>query len=53
MEIALGRILDEADHALNTEAKKPLEILRKNMKAIIEIARQARREASDSRSGGL
>ena len=53
MEIALARIWDEADHALHTEAKKPLEVLRKNMKAIVKIAREARKLAIDSRRGGL
>lgn len=54
MENALGTIYDEAWHALETEADKPLEVLRKNMAAIKKVARIALKELrAEPRSGGL
>lgn len=41
---ALGRIFDEAWHALDTEADKPVEVLRKNMQAIKKISGDALKE---------
>jgi hypothetical protein len=41
VEIKLGLISDEAAHALDTEADKPLEVFKKNMKAIQQYAREA------------
>lgn len=47
MNSYVGRISDEADHALRTEADKPVEVLRKNMQEIRKLAREALRLLSD------
>lgn len=44
LEIKLGLIYDEADHALGTEVEKPLEVLIKNMQEIKKYAREALKE---------